>query len=372
VVGFLRPAILVPAGWFLNLPPDHVEALLAHELAHVLRHDYLVNLLQSLLEVLFFYHPGLWWLSGRIRQERELACDAFATRLTGDPLPLAQALTFLERRGLAHANLEPALAAHGGSLMERIRQLLLPAPRTSSTPVFGAVAVMALILASGLHLAAQSPAPAPGMPTNMELPKGVKVDWDSTHLYLHLHNAKDVSGKVIPHAWTMDLVAREVPLNQVWATFQDTLKTTLKATGQCQSFSPRDAKVEGPKISLNLKGATPAEVQAALEGLAKENGVAPYEAPAPHTLGSFTIGKRTAEDKTTRYSLHARQVSVGYLPELLAEARRADKSVEFASGSMSWDRNKDTHSSPKVDAIFEDLPLAELEKRVNALIESAK
>lgn len=59
------------------MTPDHLEALLAHELAHVLRHDYAVNLLQSLLEIALFHHPGVWWLSRRICRERELACDAF-------------------------------------------------------------------------------------------------------------------------------------------------------------------------------------------------------------------------------------------------------------------------------------------------------
>lgn len=155
VVGILRPAILVPAGWFLNLPPAHAEALLAHELAHVLRHDYAVNLLQSLLEVVLFYHPGVWWLSRRIRAERELACDTFAVHLVGDALPLAEALTTLERRGLGRASLEPSPAAHGGSLMERISHLLLPPRRTSSAPAFGAMAVLVISLTYALQLAAQ-------------------------------------------------------------------------------------------------------------------------------------------------------------------------------------------------------------------------
>lgn len=176
VVGILRPAILVPAGWFLNLPPAHVEALLAHELAHVLRHDYAVNLLQSLLEVVLFYHPGVWWLSRRIRAERELACDTFAVRLMGDALPLAEALTTLERRGLGRAPLEPAPApaAHGGSLMERISHLLLPPRRTSSAPAFGAMAVMAISLTYALQVAAQPADPRPvkdvTYPQSIELP----------------------------------------------------------------------------------------------------------------------------------------------------------------------------------------------------------
>ncbi len=372
VVGFLRPAILVPTGWFLNLSPEYVEALLAHELAHVLRHDYLVNLMQSLLEVIFFYHPGLWWLSRAIRQEREMACDAFATRLIGNPLPLAEALTHLERRGLGRRNFEPSLAAHGGSLMERIQQLLLPTPRTSSTPVFGAVALLTLLLATGLHMGAQSPSAAPGMPTNMELPKGVTVNWNSTHLYMNIHHAKDAEGKKIPYTFLVDLVANEVPLKQAWKTFQDGFQAVVGKDLEVQTFGHRDEKVEGPRINLDLKGATPAEVQTTLMRLAKEHGVAPYQAPPDHPLGEFKVGKRTAEDGSTRYSLHAPQVSVGYLRTMLESARDFDEDPEFKSGYACDPRDKDTHPGPKVDAIFEDLPLPELEKRVKALIENAR
>jgi beta-lactamase regulating signal transducer with metallopeptidase domain len=72
VVGWLRPVILAPVGALTGLSPDHVEALLAHELAHIRRCDYLVNMLQSVAEALLFYHPAVWWISGEIRAEREL------------------------------------------------------------------------------------------------------------------------------------------------------------------------------------------------------------------------------------------------------------------------------------------------------------
>lgn len=372
VAGFLRPAILVPTGWFLSLSPEYVEALLAHELAHVLRHDYLVNLMQSLMEVIFFYHPGLWWLSRAIREEREMACDAFATRLIGSPLPLAEALTHLERRGLGRRNFEPSLAAHGGSLMERIQQLLLPTPRTSSTPVFGAVALLTLLLATGLHLGAQSPSAAPGMPTNMVLPKGVTVNWDSTRLYLDIHHAKDAEGKNVPYSFLVDFVAQEVPLNQAWQTFQEAFQTVAGKDREIQIFGSRAEKMEGPRVSLDLKGATPAEVQATLRRLAQEHGVAPYQPPPDHALAVFKIGKHVAVDGGLRYDLHARQVSLDYLTTLLAEARRADASADFREGSMTFARDGDKGTGPKVDAIFEDLPLPELEKRVNALIENAR
>ena len=64
VIGFLRPAILVPAGLLAGLPVQHLEAILLHELAHIRRFDYLVNLIQTLVESLLFYHPAVWWVSG--------------------------------------------------------------------------------------------------------------------------------------------------------------------------------------------------------------------------------------------------------------------------------------------------------------------
>src|SRR5262245_38734854 len=75
VLGYFRPVILVPASSLLGLTPAQLEMILAHELAHIRRHDFLVNLLQAAVETLFFYHPAVWWISNRIRIEREHCCD---------------------------------------------------------------------------------------------------------------------------------------------------------------------------------------------------------------------------------------------------------------------------------------------------------
>lgn len=127
LIGWLRPVILVPAGAMLHLRPEALEAVLAHELAHVRRADYLVNLLQSLAEALLFFHPCAWWLSGRIRELREHCCDDAAAALCGDPLILAEGLSNLERlRRRIQPDPEPALAAAKGKLMSRITRLFRP------------------------------------------------------------------------------------------------------------------------------------------------------------------------------------------------------------------------------------------------------
>ena len=97
VVGWIKPVVLVPAATVLGLTPQQLEAVLSHELAHILRHDYLVNMLQTVVETLLFYHPAVWWASARIRQERELCCDDMAVDASGDAICYARALTRLER-----------------------------------------------------------------------------------------------------------------------------------------------------------------------------------------------------------------------------------------------------------------------------------
>ena len=87
VISAWRPLILVPVGMLAGLPAAQVEALLVHELAHIRRHDYVVNLLQSVAEALLFYHPAVWWVSNEIRKERECCCDDDAVALTGDLPP---------------------------------------------------------------------------------------------------------------------------------------------------------------------------------------------------------------------------------------------------------------------------------------------
>src|SRR6266700_8429858 len=96
VIGWLKPVVLLPVSALGGLAPQQLEAILAHELAHIRRHDCLVNLLQTLVETLLFYHPAVWWLSRRIRIERENCCDDLAVSLCGDPVAYATALADLE------------------------------------------------------------------------------------------------------------------------------------------------------------------------------------------------------------------------------------------------------------------------------------
>jgi len=145
--GWWRPVVLVPASLLTQMPPDLIEALLAHEVAHIRRFDYLVNLMQRAIEALLFYHPGVWWLSGRIRVERELIADELATNLTGNPRHLALALNQLSLLQCTEtAPAVVALWARAGVLSERIRRLVRPEPRPTVWKSVGLTATLGTAL----------------------------------------------------------------------------------------------------------------------------------------------------------------------------------------------------------------------------------
>ncbi len=139
-LGYFAPVILVPAGVLAGFPAAQMEAILLHELAHIRRHDYLVNVLQRAVEALLFYHPAVWWFSHVMRVERENCCDDAVVSIHGNAHAYASALAALEQT--RWGGKEPALAATGGSLVKRIRRLLYPAGPRAGWMSFLAVAVL--------------------------------------------------------------------------------------------------------------------------------------------------------------------------------------------------------------------------------------
>lgn len=165
-LGVWRPVVLLPAACLAGLPEAYLEALLAHELAHVLRHDYLFNLLQSVLEVLLFHHPTVWWLSRRIRSLREHLADDLAARALGEPRRLALALDALDDLAAVRP-LTPHLAvtALGGTLFDRVQHLLHPAQPAARPGWLPATLLVLLLPCAALCLKAAMPSPAiPGEP----------------------------------------------------------------------------------------------------------------------------------------------------------------------------------------------------------------
>ena len=123
VVGWIRPMILLPASAVTGLTTDELESILAHELAHIRRHDYLVNLVQLAIETLLFFHPVMWWVSSCVRREREYCCDDMALRICKDREVLTDALLAI---GGVKSRSQFAIASDGTVLFERVERILEP------------------------------------------------------------------------------------------------------------------------------------------------------------------------------------------------------------------------------------------------------
>ena len=133
MLGVFYPALLLPASLLTGVPPEQLRAILAHELAHVRRWDYLANLLQMLVEALLFFNPFVWWISRQMRLEREACCDQLASAECQSSSCYVEALVaVIERSRLATTAVTPPMLAangpdlHGGNALERARRLLVP------------------------------------------------------------------------------------------------------------------------------------------------------------------------------------------------------------------------------------------------------
>ena len=166
VTGYLRPAIWLPASWVSELPPDVLEAVLAHELAHIKRWDVWTILLQRITETLLFYHPGVWWVSRCLTRQRELCCDTAAVLATGAPRRYALALEEIARRHWSDWNpaLTPSIGGRKMELLNRVTHVLTispasagyraPTPRRHTGVLLASL--LALVTVSGVILACGS------------------------------------------------------------------------------------------------------------------------------------------------------------------------------------------------------------------------
>jgi len=212
VIGWLRPVVLLPATSLTGLSTEQMEMILAHELAHIRRNDFFVNLMQAVIETLLFYHPAVWWISNRIRVEREHCCDDVAVAVSGKPLVYARALTRLEELRIEDA--QAFLAANGGSLMGRIRRLAgarAESPNAPSRFVAGAAlltVLLALIIAPSLPLRGQqqkadTPTPKPqASHTTVDVKADNAADEDDSDDMEapEADDADDATPAIAPHA----------------------------------------------------------------------------------------------------------------------------------------------------------------------------
>jgi bla regulator protein BlaR1 len=155
VIGYLKPIILLPLSVASGLRPVELEMILAHELAHIVRRDYLLNFVQALAETVFFYHPAVWYLAVVLHAEREHCCDDLASHIGGHPRQLARALAALAELTAAVPLPRLTLAAGGrrGSLLSRVERLAhgRPARTTGLWPATTALLVLGLGLGAMVY-----------------------------------------------------------------------------------------------------------------------------------------------------------------------------------------------------------------------------
>lgn len=187
VIGHLKPVILIPAGLLTGLPAEQLEAVLLHELAHIRRCDYLVNLLQHMAEAVFFFNPGMLWVSALLRDEREHCCDDIAIAQTGNKRELIQALISFKEHALHAHHAAVAFPGRKNQLLQRVSRIIhnkKQAPGTSEKLFFiaGALLLMLVVLTAGIARLRQADkvlaAAAPDVSGNYYVP-AVKKEKDS-------------------------------------------------------------------------------------------------------------------------------------------------------------------------------------------------
>ncbi|HWL75736.1 MAG TPA: M56 family metallopeptidase, partial [Burkholderiaceae bacterium] len=154
LLGIVRPMILLPASTLTGLSTSQLEMILMHELAHVRRHDNLINLLQRVVEALLFFHPGVWKLSAWVRLERELCCDRLVIRHTREPLAYAETLALLAVPQMSPRHALAAMASH--QLVTRIRHMLNLEDHPMKVSRKVLVAALAVVVTLGLWIGAQA------------------------------------------------------------------------------------------------------------------------------------------------------------------------------------------------------------------------
>jgi beta-lactamase regulating signal transducer with metallopeptidase domain len=164
VIGHLKPVILIPVGLLAGLPAEQVEAVLLHELAHIRRHDYFVNFLQTLAETVFFFNPGLLWISSLLRDERENCCDDVALEQTKNKREFVQALISFKEHALAADRCAVAFAGKKNHLLRRVSRIMSNKNKTlgPSEKVFFmmGIVVLSVVIATAAIAQIKTMAPA--------------------------------------------------------------------------------------------------------------------------------------------------------------------------------------------------------------------
>ncbi|MEZ5941737.1 MAG: M56 family metallopeptidase [Planctomycetaceae bacterium] len=307
--GVLRPVLLLPATLATSLSDADLEAIFAHEIAHLQRYDIAVNFLQLVIESCFFFNPAVWWLSRQVRSEREACCDAVATRLVASPVTYARMLTnFVETHRPAPAAMS-AMSGDGGSLLDRVRRLLIPGYRPAMQLSFWTCCLLLALTCGGLYALHEGTEVAVQMMSDEERIEVVKQEADEIHPNGDASNVGSitVSGQVV----TFD----GEPVERIHVT------TCVKSPGSTNMSSQNPLGPDG-KFSYALSGNTVSLF---------------FSAPgyAPAVAGPFSLGEdeEFLDRKVVLTAGNDIQVKVVDLDGQPAEGVRVTASAMTSSGN---------------------------------------
>ncbi|SOD97145.1 M56 family metallopeptidase [Spirosoma fluviale] len=292
VVGILKPILLLPVSLVTQLTTREIEAVLAHELAHIKRHDYAVNLLQSVVEVLYFFHPALWWLSARVREEREHCCDDLAVLACGgDGRILAQALAHVEELRLRQQTAAPALAmAFAGKrqhLLHRVRRMLgVPTrPFVSNGSLAGLTLATILLMSVSVYAVQEQAQPKPKPKTSQPHPTRKHKAGNGTEFSITDNRKVDYiiwKGKKLPAKQVAQLqrqfdqvMAGQLNLDDVKQPNRDILLTIIETdyghTQGMNALAEGLANIDYSNIVASALTNVPLSPDGTVEGLARVN-----------------------------------------------------------------------------------------------------
>jgi beta-lactamase regulating signal transducer with metallopeptidase domain len=248
LIGWLRPAILIPVSLFVGMTPDQLEAIFAHELAHVRHHDYVVNLLQTVIETILFYHPAIWWISYKLREERENCCDDIALEVMADRLVYISALAQLEE-GRA---MPLALSASGGSLLQRIRRIVGTKDRKTSVWPLWVLIIGVLSVACLTQTKATETAHAMKSDTSTQEPKPhlpaapLKKDTNSSTSVSFENHGSSGTSKILPIALSFTMVE----VSEKTYAAQSKAMDEAVAKGDLEFFARQRGPFVGPAVKV--------------------------------------------------------------------------------------------------------------------------
>jgi len=147
VLGYFKPAVIIPVGMLTGIPENQIEAIIAHELAHIRRNDYIINVIQTIIETVFFFHPAVWYISSKIRNERENCCDDIAIKVCDGNLTYAKALVSIQEFSLGKHYAAVAFSGQKKHLLNRIKRIVMK-PKMKSGLIDKLIALFIIVSAA--------------------------------------------------------------------------------------------------------------------------------------------------------------------------------------------------------------------------------